>query len=238
MDFPLRNAAYSSTLVAAAVFFLPTLLAGSAQAHQKIADTFSPSQSYDPGAGENVLGPLDPFGPVQIAEAFTPAGSDYTLDFIDGAFSHIKAYPNINGANAITLTLQTSNMNGVPSGNALEIWTLTDLPQFPHGGPIATASSLLHPVLKGGETYWVVASPGDETASMVWNSNVMDSVGPVSYNLYGYWQTQQNPVGAFDVYASPLAPAVPEPATTVPFVLGALGIGVLVVTAKRKKQNA
>jgi MYXO-CTERM domain-containing protein len=80
-------------------------------------------------------------------------------------------------------------------------------------------------VLLGGQQYWIVAEPIDNTTSVLWNSSQNLGADVVEFTngaLGGVWGAPQTSNGvAFDVLGSPLVAApTPEPASGVFVPLG------------------
>jgi hypothetical protein len=185
-------------------------VAGPARA-DLIFSNFGPGESYNLDGG-----PVVGLGQV-VGNAFTvPTTSAYRLDSITAALTFVSG-----PVNSVTLSLET-DINNQP-GKTLESWTLTDLPPIAHDNPPSTVTSVLHPLLKAGTQYWVVASNPDptQTSNNSWNFTSPDVQGLVWSNNSGTSIATQS---AFSVSGS--LSIVPEPATmTLTSVAVLIGLG-------------
>lgn len=170
---------------------------------------------YDINAGQSV------------AIAFTPT-ADYTLDQIS-----LWLMSNDFNAPGATFTLSLQTDASGPSGSVLESWdTATSAVGWVPA--LDTVTSVLHPVLSAGSTYWIVAESTEEFEDPVWVIAPGDGVNTyVMANndfLSGSgWQVnwQSWTPGGTIVSATP----VPEPAM---LVLALLGLPLTLAAAKRR----
>jgi hypothetical protein len=178
------------------------------------SDTFS-TLSYLTMSGGQSSGPYH----YDWAMAFTSSG-DYALDAIRLPLGLVSGAPS-----DLYLSL-AANDNGFP-GAILESWTLSAI--GPINGPLTTASSVLHPILMTGATYWIAAdAPVTSSAVFQWNASPSAwGFHAMRYNEGNWIASSETPYGAFDVNATP---AVPEPAT-----LMLLGSGTAALAWRRRR---
>ncbi len=157
-------------------------------------------------------------------EGFTPSVSGYLSSFN-------IALSNFDGTDDAHLFLADGS-SGVP-GIILESFTLTNLPFYNASSNTPDfVASVSHPFLNAGTTYFLYeAETGSEDNG--WNQNSVHAEGlrTVSKDGGPYSTASFTGGGALSVQANP----VPEPSTMVSFGLGAFGLGVLLIAAKRKK---
>ncbi len=165
-----------------------------------IYTTFGPSQSYNHSNGQVIGTDAPGFINQEVGAQFVP-GADYTLNAIDFAATYVS------GLEGVTLEI-AANAAGVP-GAAIE--------SFPFvisstSATIYTATSVLHPLLIAGTTYWVVLAADDPAGTdILWNDSTTTE-GFSSQSEPGPWLPQSELFApAFDVLAT--AVPVPEPAT-------------------------
>jgi hypothetical protein len=84
--------------------------------------------------------------------------------------------------------------------------------------------------LNAGDSYWLVATPGDPNSNNEWNRNSTGATGPITYSVNGgaTWNYFSGDNNAFRVEVADAA--VPGPAALAPFVLG------LVAALRRKRR--
>jgi len=152
---------------------------------------------------------FDNLGPGYVIPPFFYGGSDFeALPFTAASGGNLSAIllPIANGLNQasfVGMGLYADNA-GQP-GAALETWSaaLTGVPT------LVTLSSVLHPELSAGSTYWFVILPTPD--SIVWYHNGVGDVG-------GLWVGAAfNPLfQAFDTFPTPglqVISSAPEPGT-------------------------
>jgi len=190
---------------------------------------------FDTGQPGGFLGfyGYDVFVGQSVAVAFTPS-QDMTLDSISPL---MMSNDFDNAGRTYTLSLQTGAPganNGVPSGTVLESWNMaTNAVGWDPVYDLATSVS--HPTLTGGVTYWIVAEGNEEPfVDPVWlASSDNGTAGPTvtAFNdLVGGsgWLSGVQEGGAPCVIVS--ATLVPTPG-----VLGLLGAAGVVATRRRRK---
>jgi len=186
-----------------------------------LADTFGPGNTYDTSYGYSVN------RIAEFAEPFSTGGGTYTLKEIDAAFFNNLRGPVVNTFN---LFVETSDTHGLPSGVVLERFSFTNVPV---SSEIVTATSVLHPVLSSGQTYWVVASASDGSSDVAWNESSVPGTAIYANNdgPGTAFRTDTARPAAYRVTAAP----IPEAAGSVSFGLLALGLGGLVIAANKRK---
>jgi hypothetical protein len=204
-------------------------LAGTARA-DVLYSNLGPGESYTQFAGWEEAGPNTLNGAVRQAIAFTVGETDA---FFDRAR---LALGLAGGANEMDLRLYDT-VGGRP-GTVLEtIHASGQMPRFGDfgDGHLVTFDSALHPLLRAGDTYWLLPFASGNTDAG-WNNNDRGLDGPFadSYEVepMTWLLFQQINQGAFEVNGTP-SPA-PEPST-----LGLAGVGLagLVVSAWRHRRK-
>ena len=183
---------------------------------------FSGGSDYDFNSGRIISGPnATPY--VTGGYRFTSA-ADGVLESINAGIMYEG--PG-NGPNAVTMTLYADN--GGTLGPVLESWTLTDLPTMGNGAPARSFSSVIHPTLVAGGSYFLVGS-ATANSSICWGRiwGMSDSVLSVGGAAYEYASVPW--MGAYRVELS----AVPEPATSA-LLLGLAGIGIIAVRRRLRR---
>jgi hypothetical protein len=193
-------------------------LAGPARA-DVLYSSLGPGESYQQFSQWAEEGPAAPLGPVRQAEAFTVGGTDTVFD------SARLAVSLRTGANKIDVRLY--NTVGGQPGTVIE--TMHFVGQMPHfgdfgSGHLLTLQSELHPLLRAGETYWLLPlASGDTAAGWNWNNQGRNGphagssqVEPMS------WTLSKRIQAAFEVNGTP-SPA-PEPSTLALAGVGLVGV--------------
>lgn len=145
------------------------------------------------------------------ASRFT-ASQDYTLDLVGGMFA---AHAH-SGQATMTLALRLDNQ-GQP-GAVLESFSIAGSAlSWPYG--LLTLSSVLHPLLHAGQTYWLTALPtaGFDGAWAWNNTGVMGNFNASDDGFQQWYSHPDNPANAMLIEGTPVTPpaAVPEPSTLV-----------------------
>jgi hypothetical protein len=166
-------------------------------------------------------------------------GSQFTIGAQDYSFDRfgIAAWGRDYTPDDATMTLALrADEQGKP-GAILEAFTITPADIVGNGVTLAR-SSVLHPVLSAGTSYWITAVPG-MNFSMGWGLNTSGMLATFGHapgaQAFDHWDTFANlPALAMVVEATPLPPAtVPEPST---FAL--LGTGIAALIRRRRRQSA
>lgn len=227
---------------------------GSTGAHAAIIfDNFDPGGGFDTGPSNSyATGAQMTFVPVvdtyRSAVQFAVSGGNYTLDTMSLAIQKSNGTPDL-----LRIRLTTDSA-GVP-GTTLE--TLSENQAiWPTVAPISatTLTSLLHPLLTNGASYWIVAelSGPTEDASYAWKFNTTGTKtgyqSDSDSNVGGFsppdpWNgaiTQQNIAfsvsGTLQAPPPPPPPSVPEPGTLTLAGLGACGL--IARALRRRRQPA
>lgn len=125
--------------------------------------------------------------------------------------------------NDAVLSLYASS--GGLAGTVLETWDINNV--LGANSAIIPFVSALHPVLAGGQTYWLVAAMSDATSFSYWWTPATSGTGgleAVSLNsgaFYLFALPSSYSLGAFQILS------VPEPSTWVMALVGFAGLGVL-----------
>lgn len=184
---------------------------------------FTASQGFNALSGYNLTGP----------KSVTGQGFAIGVQFTVGSTSNVAfnsaqlALAYRAGTNALDVSLMT-DLKGVPSGTALETIRLTNVTATPG---ITTATSILHPILAAGVSYWLVATYAAADTNIAW---LFNSTGQSTHSAYrsdssstlGSW------IGApsltdpgFAIAASAISTAaVPAPPSGVLVGIGGLGL--------------
>ena len=133
-------------------------------------------------------------------DAFTPVGSDFTLNTIE-----LVGWLD-NGPNELDVWLM-SDGGGLP-GEVIEAFHFSDA-MGPGGGlinPVLMGSSVLNPTLKEGTQYWLIASLTGPDASGAWNMNSIGDIGPhaVLRSDLGAWGVSNQESGVFRITGTPV----------------------------------
>lgn len=185
---------------------VPSLPAGT------IVSSFGPGQTFNSSFVDNVGGASQQ----SLAASFTPSAA-YTLSTIDLAATWIT------GPNQLTVLL-TSDAGGVP-GSTIESFNLTNFSGFYVPG-VVTATSVLHPTLMAGTTYWVELTANDLVDTLdgwypVLNSVTYGGFGESAYRSgAGAWNVSG--VGVFQAFDVTGTAATPEPSTLALVVIALL----------------
>ena len=213
----------------------PLVTAAEAQS-TVLVDTFGPGNLYDSN-NYGVTGADTVYGLDNVANTFSIIGTDHTLDDIVTPIYYEM------GPNAFSLSVETSDATGLPSGTALETFNLPAMANLPDGSapPLLDIHSVLHPVLSHGVKYWLVVKAGTSQSFVGWaeapHGPSGQPFGPVAFDQGNGWYTANSPIDAYRISGSPYPAAVPEASTTVAFGL-LLALGGVVIAAKRKKASA
>jgi hypothetical protein len=206
-----------------------TVFAGQARA-DVLYSNLGPGESYVQSQGWAESGPNTFIGTTRQAIAFTVGGADAIFD---GARLAVGL---ALGANEIEIRLY--NSAGVQPGTVIEAMHLSG--QMPRlgmfgSGHLLTLQSALHPLLRAGETYWLLPFASGDTLA-AWNENTQGGNGPfaVSNQVEPVtWTVTTQNQGAFEVNGTPSP--VPEPSG-----LALAGVGLAGVTgyAWRRRKPA
>lgn len=186
-----------------------TLLAGTA-AVSRAADTlFSNLNAGNSSEGSStIIGGSTNFFNSTVGADFTVTGSDAALETIDLVVGGFSMDPN-----AVSVTLR-ADAAGAP-GAALE--TLTYSGNFGDRSTISL-SSLTHPLLSVGSTYWLTVTSATPDKAILWanNSTGDDRNGLIDYGSDGSYDPSADVNPAFRITGT-----VPEPAALLGAALGA-----------------
>jgi len=194
------------------------------------AQTSILANTFGPGDGINSAIGYSADRIQQVAEPFSTGDSAYTLTQIDIAFFNAVGGPI---QNSLSLSVETSAANGLPGGTVLEVFTFTNI----SAPTVLNAVSVLHPILSRNQTYWVVAAAGDSSSVLAWDLSPLPITGILANNDGPGTPFRSDDTGTPAVYRVSAAP-VPEPSSFLTFAVAALGLGGLLVAARRKKANA
>lgn len=211
------------------LFFLAISLAMSSTLRaDTIVSTFGPGQSYNTGWSWNIGSSGLPADQQEIAASFVPAG-DYFLDSIDFAARWL------DGTNQLTVYLESG---ATPpddlAASAIESWSFTNLSSL---ATVYTATSLDHPLLTAGTTYWVVLSADDLVNTLAgWCWNDQGIIGfSLRHTAVGPWAVNSGAATpAFDVNGTPAFAGVPEPGTLTLLGMGIVGMASLLRRRSRR----
>jgi len=187
--------------------------AGSARA-DLIAGNFGPGDSFK---GNSWTVGVDGSN-YALAMPFTNStGKAYVLDQFRFAANHFS------GANQLLVDFYggSSDLNGA---SVLESFTFTSPDAFAH---VFTATSLVHPLILPGETYFIVLSePPTPEARWGWQWNNQGHNGGYLVRIdSGSWSTDILDTPVFDVSGSvPAVAGVPEPSSLLLATLGLLSV--------------
>jgi hypothetical protein len=166
-----------------------------------------------------------------LGSQFTVGPQDYSFDRLG-----IAAWAFDSALDDATMTLALrADDQGTP-GAILEAFTIPAADIVGNGTTLAR-SSVLHPLLSAGTSYWITAVPG-MGFSMGWALNTQGTLATFGHapgaQLFQEWNTFANlPALAMVVEATSLPPAaVPEPST---FAL--LGTGIAALVQRRRRQS-
>ena len=171
-------------------------------------DTFTPSQGFGI-RGSNVFG-----GSVSQGAMFT-AGATGLLGEIDVAFFYAS------GSGQFNLSLYTANSSG-QLGTLIETIMGGVVPTSDTSGAVIVESSLLHPLITAGTSYFLIASAANSQTNVAWNYNSTGTTGTLySSDSRGVTYSSSTILPTFRLQTS----AVPEPSSLVLSVIaGGLGI--------------
>jgi hypothetical protein len=186
-------------------------------------DNFGSGDTYNDSQGPVINGPSAPTGSITQGYQFTA---------LDGGFldSVMVGAKNVGGTNAITFTL-TTDVGGLP-GAPVESWSVADLSYHKTPGtPTTTLTSVLHPTLTSGTSYFLIASAAGD-AQDYWYLNSVGASGMRVRSMKGaaFTTTAGQPQAVFRVMVS----AIPEPSTYA--LLGGLAaLGAVVVRRRLRR---
>ena len=223
----MKRSSFSSLLLAALAggsLYLAAPATGAVVSPLSAAyDNFSSGDTYNASQGPSINGPVSALGSVTQGFQFTALNGGFLDSVVVGA-------TNMRGTNAITFTL-TIDVGGLP-GAPVESWSVADLPNY-YNTPRtpATLTSVLHPTLTSGTSYFLIASAaGDSEDIWHWNSEGATGVRVRSLKGAAFTTTAGQPQGTFRVMVS----AIPEPSTYA--LLGGLAaLGAVVVRRRLRR---
>jgi hypothetical protein len=166
-----------------------------------------------------------------LGSQFTVGPQDYSFDRLG-----ISAWRWDAALDDATMTLALRADDQGKPGATLEAFTITAADIVGNGVTLAR-SSVLHPVLSAGASYWITAVPG-MNFSMGWGLNTQGMLATFGHapgsQGFEMWDTFASHAAlAMVVEATPLPPTtVPEPST---FAL--LGTGVVALVRRRRRQS-
>lgn len=186
-----------------------------------VYSSLGPGGTYVTYEGAEFSGPASSGGLFSSGFSFQPA-TTLNLDSIQVAVG------TISGSNAFSLSLQAANgPSGMP-GTVLETFQVTDqMGPFGSANPLISATSVTHPQLDAGNTYWLVAvGEGDGLAA--WNINNRGLTGAY-YSFQGGHDVLlgNQALGAYQITG------VPEPTTGSLFALGLIALALHFRSNKR-----
>jgi len=153
-------------------------------------------------------------GSASVATPFTPA-ANFNLDSVDLAIAAL-------GNEEIDVDLSINSDNGGVPGQALESWNFfTPYQNAFFDNPPVVINSVIKPLLRSGQQYWVVALPNSlDAAQGGWNWNSTNAVGVLQSGDGGStWASPGDsyPAPAYEVTGD----VVPEPSALALLMLGA-----------------
>jgi uncharacterized repeat protein (TIGR01451 family) len=127
------------------------------------------------GANNSGCGPLVTR---YIAAPFVP-GSSLVLSGVTVALSYF------GGTNGAIISLL--NTSGELPGTVLESWPVSNLPSGGSNSALTAVTSVLHPLLQAGQTYWLEVQPLAADTLDVWYTNNLGSGGGVNNISQAGW---------------------------------------------------
>lgn len=190
-----------------------------------IYNSFGPGDTYITYEGAEISGPGSSGGLFTSGFSFQPA-TTLSLESIQVAIG------TISGSNAFSLSLQAADgPSGMP-GTVLETFQVNDqMGSFGLANPLISVTSVAHPELEAGDTYWLVAE-GEGDGLAAWNSN--------NLGLYGtYFSFQGGHGGLADdqLLCAYEITGVPEPASGSLYFFGFIALALHFRSNKRKMTN-
>jgi Putative binding domain, N-terminal len=153
--------------------------------------------------GGYIVGQYPGFGDFTIAAAFIPGDQSFRLNQVQALLSFSS------GANHMILGL-FDDVGGRP-GSLLESWNLMNV--LGPAPAVVTLSSVTHPALVEGKSYWITAGMADPSSVGVWWINTLGQQGPTttSLNAAPFVPSTQSVFGfnAFAVIGTPCQGADP-----------------------------
>jgi hypothetical protein len=137
-----------------------------------IADNLQSTTTYTPGEGRLVLGASDKDGLQDVSTTFVASDTANLSDILLPMIVY-------RDSNAFNLSLTDSN------NTVLESWTGLTAPPLASPEPIMDVASVANPLLTGGDTYTLIASPDDDNTFVDWNFGDSLSSGVVGFRILG-----------------------------------------------------
>jgi hypothetical protein len=208
-------------VVAAVACLCGCALAGTGYADSLVYSTFGePGDTFSSLGAFGINGSGNPGSGLLYsaqAMAFQPSAS-VTLDTIRFAASS-------GDGCVVDLVLAAADSSGAP-GTALETFSSITPPNSP---TILTESSVSHPSLVAGTTYWLELQPHDPTtaatAGWAFSSPAVSGTFAFRSDPAGAWSTvADQPLAAFDVSGAATTNVIPEPPSFTLLSVGAVGL--------------
>jgi hypothetical protein len=196
-----------------------------------VGDTYNGAVGISVGAGTatNTTG-------YAVATHFSPSSTG-SLTTLEAGITNCgtgSLCPGASSLNHVILSLYGPGPIG--GGALLETFSLVGLmaPWVGQTNALVTATSVLHPTLEVGQTYWVVATAPDMLGQLlVWGHSTNSQVGGTWVRLDGApaWSFQSG----FETALRVSADAIPEP-SSIGLLLAGLG-GMLLAARRRASRN-
>ncbi len=185
-------------LCIASLFLLPAALTPLPGAPVVVFSNYGPGDTYNSSVGWGINGSaIQPYGYRGQAQRFTP-GITANLTSIELALFRWSG----SGRSNFSLVEDAA---GYPTGPVLE--NFSNVLSSAH----TVLTSLAHPLLDAGTTYWLRAEPYDTTTSSGWYYNNQGASTTFGFSFSpGVWQVMPPPAPADGVFRISATP-VPEP---------------------------